>query len=81
MSNIQRPLTEHIEGRLTKAVGCNVSSLAVPTAHDDALWEGMTREQQLAALQDHFASEDCTMPTTSTVAEIVARARADRSPA
>lgn len=58
-----------------------LSSWAVPTTHDDEIWEAMTREQQLAALQAHFVSADCTTPATQTVAEIVARARDDRSPA
>ena len=63
-----------------KAVAPSISSWAVPTERDDEIWAAMTREQQLTALQDHFASDDCTTPSTRTVAEIVARARADRSP-
>jgi hypothetical protein len=55
------------------------SSWAVPTARDDEIWNAMTREQQLAALQDHFASDDCSIPSTGTIADIVARARAARS--
>lgn len=56
-----------------------LSSWAVPTARDDEIWNAMTRTQQLAALQDHFASDDCATPSTGTIAEIVARARATRS--
>ncbi len=56
-----------------------LSSWALPTARDDEIWEAMTHEQQLAALQGHFASDDCTAPSIGTIAEIVARARTVRS--
>lgn len=53
------------------------ASWAVPSAEDDRLWQAMTREQQLAALQEHLGSADCVTPTEATIAEIVARARAN----
>ena len=71
-----------------RAVGGGSTSLAfkptawaVPTERDDAIWAAMTREQQLVALQNHFAATQCTTPSHRTIAEIVARARAHGTPA
>lgn len=55
-----------------------ISSWAVPTPEDDALWEAMTREQQVAAMQDYFRSPECTTSTDNSVDDVVARARARR---
>ena len=55
-----------------------ISAWAVPTPKDEIVWQTMTREQQLAALQAHFLSPECTTPTDATLAEIVARTRAER---
>lgn len=55
-----------------------ISSWAVPTPEDDALWEGMTRDEQLAAMQEHFNSPNCSTSTDLTVADVVERARAAR---
>ena len=63
-------------GQPVGAAACNVSSWAVPSKQDDEVWEALTRDQQLAALQSHFASDECTTVSLRTVSEIVARARA-----
>lgn len=54
------------------------TSWAVPTPEDDAVWNAMTREQKLQALQDLAHHPDTTTTTDITVAEIVARSRASR---
>jgi hypothetical protein len=79
MRGIRPPLTAALQGSPSETPTPTLSSWAVPTARDDEIWEAMTREQQLAALQEHFALDDCTAPSSGTIAEIVARARAGRS--
>jgi hypothetical protein len=80
MTDTHSTATAAPQGRVSNTASPTLSSWAVPTALDDEIWQAMTRDQQLAALQAHFASQDCTTPTTHTVAEIVARARAGHSP-
>ncbi len=55
-----------------------ISSWAVPTPEDEALWEKMTREEQLAALREMANHPDTNTPTDVTVAEILERTRAAR---
>ena len=55
-----------------------IESWAVPTPEDDDLWQSMSRDEQLAALQEHFSSPETTTTTDVTVAEIVERVRQKR---
>lgn len=55
-----------------------IESWAVPTPEDDDLWQSMSRDEQLAALQEHFSSPETTTTTDITVAEIVERVRQKR---
>ncbi|MCA3261953.1 MAG: hypothetical protein ING44_08430 [Telmatospirillum sp.] len=79
MSNTRARSTAAPQGSLSDTPVPTLSSWAVTTARDDEIWNAMTGAQQLAALQDHFASDDCTAPSTGTIADIVARARTARS--
>ena len=54
------------------------TSWACPTGEDNRQWDALTRDEQLATLQNHFASTNCTTATETTVDEIVARVRAER---
>ena len=74
MSDIPHPSQAIAQASAAGVTAPSLSSWATPTRQDDALWEAMTRQQQLAALQGHFASDDCVTPTTRTVDEIVAAA-------
>ena len=79
VSDTRPPSIAAAQGSKSDRPAPTLSSWAVPTAYDDEIWNAMTREQQLAATQAHFASIDCATPSASTIAEIVARARATRS--
>ncbi len=48
------------------------------TPEDDALWDSMTRAEQLDALRELANHPDTTTATDTTVAEIVERTRAAR---
>jgi len=52
---------------------------AVPDETQDETWPRMTRDQQLAAYQERFASPGCSTSTDTSVAEVVERTRAVRS--
>lgn len=77
---IIKPAREHAATRQA-SMPAPISSWAVPTEADEATWETMTREQQLAAMQSLFNSSACTTPTESTVADILTRSRAKRAAA
>jgi hypothetical protein len=59
-------------------IAARISSWAVPTKADDEAWERSTREEQLAAYQEHFNSPDCSTSTETSVAEVVKRSRTAR---
>lgn len=50
-------------------------SWAVPDQADDAAWERLTREEQLAAYKAHFMSAACCTSTEATVEELVKSSR------
>ncbi len=52
-----------------------LSSWAKPSKADDAVWEGMTRDEQLSALQGLANHPDTNTASEATVAEIVERTR------
>ena len=52
-----------------------IASWAVPSEADDAAWQGMTRDEQLAAYQDLANHPDTKTSSDATVAEIVERTR------
>lgn len=56
-----------------------MSSWAVPSKADEAAWERMTRDEQLAAYRELASHPDTNTPTEATVAEIVERARQRRA--
>ena len=56
-----------------------ILSWAVPSEADDAVWQGMTRDQQLVALQDLADHPDTNTPSDATVSEIVERTRQRRA--
>ena len=55
------------------------ASWSCPTDEDNRQWGALTRDEQVSALQNHFASSGCTTATGTTVDEIVARVRAERA--
>lgn len=56
-----------------------ITSWAVPSEADDAAWQGMTRDEQLAAYQGLANHPDTKTPGDATVAEIVERTRQRRA--
>jgi len=54
------------------------TSWAMSTPEDDALWDSMTRAEQLDALRELANHPDTTTATDTTVAEIIERTRAAR---
>lgn len=62
----------------TPRVKAKFTSWAMPTPEDDALWDSMTREEQLDALRELANHPDTNTATDTTVAEIVERTRAAR---
>jgi len=66
------------ESKIAAPLAQKITSWAVPNEAEDQLWLAMTREQQLAALKEHFASPECSTPTDLSVAEIVERSRKTR---
>jgi len=66
------------ESKTAARLAQKITSWAVPNQAEDQLWQTMTREQQLAALKERFASPECSTPTDISVAEIVERTRKAR---
>jgi hypothetical protein len=58
-------------------ISWRLSSLAMLTDADIEQSQAMTREQQLATLQEALHHPDASTPTDSTVAEILAEVRAE----
>lgn len=56
-----------------------ITSWAVPSEADDAAWQGMTRDEQLSALQDLANHPDTNTVSDVTVTEIVGRTRQRRA--
>ncbi len=65
-------------GMSKPSTALRLSSLAMPTAADIEQWEAMTRDQQLATLQEALHHPDASTPTDSTVADILAEVMAER---
>lgn len=55
-----------------------LSSLAMPTAADIELWQAMTRDEQLATLQEALRHPDASTRTSATVSGILAEVIAER---
>ena len=62
----------------TSRVKAKFTSWAVSTPEDDALWDSMTRDEQLDALRELANHPDTNTSSDTTVAEIVERTRAAR---
>ena len=77
MNDIRDPRQKAAPADAAGTAAPSLSSWSTPTRQDDATWEAMTREQQLAALQKHFTSSDCVTPTTRGVNDILVAARAN----
>jgi hypothetical protein len=60
-------------------VKTSATSWATPAEGDNRRWDGMTRAQQLAALQALAQDADTTTTTDLSVSEIVERARAAKA--